>query len=272
MKPVLGQIRWNSPQTLEPHHFFSHIACTAMLTAVLLSGATLAAEEGLSVKSETFVAGKSFNGRPIHCEVYGNGPDVLMVIATIHGDEAAGTPLVAAFGEWLNAHPKELTGRRVVIIPVANPDGMAANERFNARNVDLNRNFPAGNWQAEEVKMHGETPLSEPESRVLMQLLCRYFPNRIISIHQPINCIDYDGPGKQLAEAMADVCPLPVKKLGGRPGSLGSFVGETLGKPIITWELPEDAGMDSEQLWNTYGKAMIAALKFSSDEREAEGK
>lgn len=217
------------------------------------------------VKSETFVAGKSFEGRPIKCVVLGEGPDVLMVIATIHGNEAAGTPLMKAFEEWAHGNPEELAGRQVVIVPVANPDGYASNERFNARGVDLNRNFPAGNWQEKNVNLHGTSPLSEPESRVLMQLVCRYFPSRVVSIHQPVNCIDYDGPGKKLAEAMAAECPLPVKKLGGRPGSFGSFVGETLGKPIITLELPKDAVMDADSLWDQYGDAMIAALRYASE-------
>ncbi len=218
---------------------------------------------------QTNTVGRSFEGRQIECIVHGDGHDVLMVIATIHGNEAAGTPLVEAFSEWLTAHPDELVGRQVVIVPVANPDGMAAGKRFNARGVDLNRNFPAGNWkevQAEKVSLHGRAPLSEPESRVLMQIVCRYFPNRVISIHQPLECIDYDGPGKALAEAMGAKCDLPVKKLGGRPGSFGSFVGETLGKPIITLELPIEAGMDADKLWKQYRKAMIAALRFSPTE------
>lgn len=244
------------------------VAGVVVLAVVLLSQTAPAVENGLSGAAEKFVAGKSVGGRPIHCEVFGDGPDVLMIIATIHGNEAAGTPLVTAFEEWLAANPEELEGRRVVIIPVANPDGFAADERFNSRGVDLNRNFPAGNWQQAEVKMHGDTPLSEPESRVLMQLVCRYFPDRIVSIHQPVNCVDYDGPAKELAEVMAAACPLPVKQLGGRPGSLGSFVGVTLGKPIITWELPEDAGMDSKELWDVYGEALIAALRYSAGEQE----
>ncbi len=218
---------------------------------------------------KTTTVGKSYEGRPIECVVHGDGPDVLLVIATIHGNEAAGTPLVAAFSEWLTAHPTELVGRQVVIVPVANPDGMAAGKRFNARGVDLNRNFPAGNWreeQAEKVSLHGHAPLSEPESRVLMQIVCRYFPDRMISIHQPLVCIDYDGPGLPLAQAMAAKCDLPVNKLGGRPGSFGSFVGERLGKPIITLELPKEAGMDGQILWQTYGEALLAAVKFSPQE------
>jgi protein MpaA len=228
---------------------------------------------------EKYVAGKSIGGRSIDCEVYGNGPDVMMVIATIHGNEASGTPLVAAFAEWLVAHPDELAGRTVVIVPVANPDGFAAGKRFNVHEVDLNRNFPADNWGTPQVAQGktipggdtfargrtfkpGHTPLSEPESRVLMQLLCRYFPNRIISIHQPVACIDFDGPADKLAAAMAAKCPLPVRQLGSRPGSLGSFVGNTLERPIITWELPKDAGMNADALWKTYGEALIAALRF----------
>jgi protein MpaA len=236
---------------------------------------------------EKHIVGKSIDGRPIHCEVYGNGPDVLMIIATIHGNEAAGTPLVAKFAEWLIAHPEELAGRTVVIIPVANPDGYAAGKRFNAHEVDLNRNYPADNWGVPQDKVGhdpkegqtsphgntfahgssfkpGHTPLSEPESRILMQLICRYFPNRIISIHQPVACIDYDGPAAELAATMAAKCPLPVRKLGSRPGSLGSFVGNTLERPIITWELPEDAGMDGDVLWKTYGESLVAALRFES--------
>ncbi len=252
------------------HNSLRHSLCLfAMLIvlACLAPSPALSEEPSTSDGPQATTVGKSFDGRPIECIVHGTGPDVLMVIATIHGNEAAGTPLVAAFSEWLTTHPNELVGRQVVIIPVANPDGFAANERFNARGVDLNRNFPAGNWKEEKVEkvsLHGHAPLSEPESRILMQLVSRYYPNRLVSIHQPLECVDYDGPGQPLAEAMGAVCPsLPVKKLGGRPGSFGSFVGESLGRPIITLELPKEAGMDSQQLWQTYGESLIAALRFS---------
>ena len=49
-------------------------------------------------------------------------------------------------------------------------------------------------------------------------------------------------------------CPLPVKHLGSRPGSLGSFVWSVPRRPIINWELPKDAPMD--------GDALIAALRL----------
>lgn len=213
---------------------------------------------------EKEIVGRSLDGRPIECLVAGDGPDVFWLIATIHGNEAAGTPLVEKFVEHLKARPADLNGRRVVITPVANPDGLAENIRLNKNGVDLNRNFPAGNWGRVDVKPHGETPLSEPESRALMRILCQYFPKRVVSIHQPLACIDYDGPAEGLAQAMAAKCSLPVNKLGSRPGSLGSFVGMTLGRPIVTLELPDDAGMDGDFLWRRYGDALLAALRYSA--------
>lgn len=221
------------------------------------------------------VVGMSVEGRPIRCQVFGEGDDVLWILATIHGNEAAGTPLMAEFTKWLKANPSELDGRRVVIVDVANPDGYAHNVRFNSRGVDVNRNFPAGNWGGVEPppvmvkpgeiptteKPPGDTPLCEPESRALMIVLCQHFPDRVVSIHQPLNCLDFDGPAESLAKEMGAVCKLPVKQLGSRPGSLGSFVGLTLKKPIVTMELPEDAGMDGPTLWKEYGEAIIAALR-----------
>jgi murein peptide amidase A len=225
--------------------------------------ANLAAAEA-EVNVEKQVVGKSLDGRPIECLVLGDGEDVFWYIATIHGNEAAGTPLAEKLVEWLKAHPEELEGRRVVITPVANPDGFAENVRHNQNGVDLNRNFPAGNFDA-EVKVHGATPLSEPESRALMRVMMTYFPDRVVTMHQPLNCMDWDGEeSKKMAAAMAEKCKLPFKQVGTRPGSLGAFVGLTLGKPIVTVELPGDAGMDAEQLWKEYGEAIIAGLRYKS--------
>jgi protein MpaA len=233
-----------------------------VLAASSRSLAELAAD---TAPPNSHVVGKSVEGRPIHCQVFGEGDDVFWILATIHGNEAAGTPLVAKFVEWLEQHPEELMGRKLIITPVANPDGMAHNQRENVHKVDLNRNFPAGNWNTAGEKSPGATPLSEPESRALMAVLCTYWPNRSVSIHQPFGVVDYDGPTEGLAKAMAAKCPLPVKVVGSRPGSLGSFVGLTLSKPIITLELPGDAGMDGEKLWKTYGEALIAALRYKEE-------
>jgi protein MpaA len=110
---------------------------------------------------------------------------------------------------------------------------------------------------------HGPSPLSEPESRAIKRVLDEYTPNRIVSIHQPYNVIDYDGPGKALAEAMGRYCEIPVKRVGSRPGSLGSYAGLTLGVPIITLEFDERTHEEPEHiLWKKYGPMLLAAVRF----------
>ena len=207
------------------------------------------------------VVGTSIENRQIECLVLGKGEDVVLIIASIHGNENGGTPLVLQLTEYLHQHPDLLRGRKVVLLPVANPDGVFYNYRFNARGVDLNRNFSAANRR--NIAQFGHTALSEPEARIIKQLVEEYLPDRIVTIHQGLDCIDHDGPGKALAERMAQYCSLPVKKLGAQPGSLGSYAGETLGIPIITLELPwRHGGFNSKHLWDKYGAALVTAVVY----------
>lgn len=207
------------------------------------------------------VVGTSVQGRSIMCLVLGEGPDVALIMATIHGNEPAGTPLVRRLATHLRQQPEMLSGRRVVLLRVANPDGLAHNSRYNSQGVDLNRNFEAANRL--NSRQSGLAALSEPESRAIRQVILQYKPDRIVSIHQPLNCIDYDGPAQDLAESMGRHCDLPVKKLGARPGSLGSYAGVTLGIPIVTFEMTQaDSRLDAEALWQKYGRALIAAIVY----------
>ena len=207
------------------------------------------------------IAGTSVQNRPIMYTVLGQGPDVTLILAAIHGNESAGTALVRRLAEHLKQNQHLLQERTVVLLPVANPDGAAYNTHYNANKVDLNRNFATAN-RINNAEF-GRTALSEPETSAIYQLIRQYNPDRIVSIHQPLGCIDYDGPGYALASRMAQHCNLPIKKLGAKPGSLGSYAGLTLGIPIITLELSQsDSGPGSETLWQRYGKALIAAVVY----------
>jgi len=219
----------------------------------------------LRIEPQRIVPGSSVEGRPIECLIFGQGEDIVLIMAMIHGNEPAGTPLVRQLADHLTERPGLLEGRMVLLMPIANPDGMARGTRHNIHGVDLNRNFPASNFHP--TGNHGSSALSEPESVAIHRVLVTYKPDRIVSIHQPINygnaCIDYDGPGEALAKAMAAQTDLPVKTLGGRPGSLGSFAGITLGIPIITVELPKKASnMSDELLWERYSGMLLAAIHF----------
>jgi len=211
-------------------------------------------------REETGVAGHSVEGRPLPYTVHGNGPRVVLFMASIHGSEGAGTPLLEEMARQLRKNPDALRGATAILLPVANPDGLARGDRLNTHGVDLNRNFPADNRR--DTERFGLAPLSEPESRALHSLILARQPQVIVSIHQPLHCVDWDGPPEtlDLALRLANGCGLPVKKLGARPGSLGAWFGEVLGRPILTLELPRHAPGDAAALWKQYGQGLLAVL------------
>jgi protein MpaA len=152
------------------------------------------------------------------------------------------------------------------VVPSSNWDGYShagGAWRYNSSGIDLNRNFPARNWN--QQLDHGAKPLSEPESRALYDLINKYKPTRIVSLHQPLTCMDYDGPAgaKALAEAMSATCDLHVKKVGALDGSLGSYAGETLHIPIITVEFDNEVStVPTDKLWQRYGNMLMTAIDY----------
>ena len=197
----------------------------------------------------------SVEGRPIELHVRGQGPEVVLVMATIHGNEPAGTPIAHALLGHLDAHPDLLLGRQVLVMPLVNPDGHAAKTRGNARGVDLNRNFEAPN-RVDRTR-YGTRALSEPESQTVERVVRLYRPTRILSLHQPLRCVDWDGPAEHLATRMAEATGLPKKKLGTRPGSFGAWA-ESNGVALITLELPPRVEREGgEVLWARYGEAIV---------------
>ncbi len=205
--------------------------------------------------------GRSAQGRPILVQIAGRGSDTVLIMGAIHGNEHASATLMDQLARYLQDNQRLVENQRVVLLPVTNPDGFAANTRENARGVDLNRNFDTTNRV--DNGANGLRPLTEPESQALQEMIKEYGPSRIVTIHTPLNCIDYDGPGQAVAARMAQNCDLEVKKLGARPGSLGSYTGESLGIPTITLELPPEAEKMSESvLWQKYGKALLAAILY----------
>ncbi len=210
--------------------------------------------------SVDFVAGKSVLGREIVCRVFGTSGDTVMIIGGIHGNEPASVVLAKQLGDYLTKNPHIYKDVRVVLVENVNPDGIAANTRTNTNGVDLNRNFPA--WNRDNSSRNGYRALSEPESRIIERLVSRYNPSRVIALHQPYGCIDYDGPGRHLAEQMAAKSPLPVRKLGARPGSMGSWIGETKKIAMITMELPGQVENRPAQLWPSYGPSLLTSIRY----------
>jgi murein peptide amidase A len=242
------------------------VGCTPQVRRgeMVSASATSPAPGEAPAKHTNAPQGRSVEGRPIDCSVYGSGPGTVLILGGIHGSEPASSELVKALRHRLDLQTESITGWRVVVVPAANPDGLTSNRRTNARGVDLNRNFVAGNWSGSD--RHGLESGSEPETQFLADLISRYSVTRIVSVHQPLACVDWDGPARPLAEAMAQSCGLPLRKLGAQPGSLGSYAGVDRNIATITLELPKSASkLDHATLWDRFGPALMMSARFQAN-------
>lgn len=189
----------------------------------------------------------------------------ILVLGGIHGDEMSSSSLVfhwIAMAQTRGAEaPMAIHWR---FIPTLNPDGMFARpaRRVNAHGVDLNRNFPTPNW-ARDARQYweartrrdprrwpGNKPLSEPETRFMLEQMENFKPNLIVSVHAPYGVLDFDGPSvppSRLGRLFLD-------QVGIFPGSLGNYGGIHKGVPVVTVELPSASRtpVDAEmrQMWS----------------------
>lgn len=194
--------------------------------------------------------------------------ETLLLFGVIHGDEPLGMPLLERLGDLLHEHPELVKGKRIVLVPLLNPDGYRLGLRVNTRGVDLNRNFPSTSWKRLGHR-HGTAPASEPETRALMDLVNTYRPDRILSVHAPLHCVNYDGPAAGLARKLSDVSEYPVKPHIGypTPGSFGSWAGIDREIPVITLELRED--LKRSEVWDELGQAMVEFVKYEGADQAA---
>ncbi|OVZ92892.1 murein tripeptide amidase MpaA [Yersinia alsatica] len=192
--------------------------------------------------------GTSLQGAPLlYFPALNPSVDTGLIIAGTHGDESAA--IVALSCALRSISP--LQQRHHVVLAV-NPDGCQLGLRANANGVDLNRNFPAKNWQAGDtvyrwnsvadardvVLSTGEYAGSEPETQALCTLITQLSPSWVVSFHEPLACIE-DPDSSELGARLADNFELPLVTSVGyaTPGSFGSWCAER-NLPCITAELP----------------------------------
>lgn len=124
-----------------------------------------------------------------------------VVVAGLHAMEHVGVATAVALLERAASADTAWRKHRLVVVPMANPDGFLAVEqalaagqrrfrRTNAAGVDLNRNFAVGwddryylNRLLRPVFSPGSAPLSEPESRAVDAVLAAVRPTYAVSLH-----------------------------------------------------------------------------------------
>jgi len=205
------------------------------------------------------VIGTSVQGRPIRVLTFGHGPRKVLFIGGIHGDEAEGAystaELPAAFTAAGLGDAVTLT-----ILEDANPDGRVAGTRDNANGVDINRTFPATNFDTS----NGGEPLSQPESRAVKDTIDRIGPDLVVVAHSWAGrqFVNFDGPAGPIAERFAAATGLPVEEsssFASTPGSLGSYFGRDRGVAVLTIELLK--GSDPKADWDRIRAALLDAIR-----------
>jgi murein peptide amidase A len=235
------------------------------------------------------IGGWSYEGRPLIYAEYGNPKNkdnVTLVISTVHADEI--TPLYLGFKllDWMEENASGFEGTYVVVAPLVNPDGLFSERksRTNARGVDVNRNLPTADWDEKahhlwKTRFHsnarrnpGPYANSEPETWFQVELIDEVAPHKILSLHAPLNFMDYDGPNHLLLERFPKDYVKECLKLrnelnafsgGFFPGSLGNYAGQERGIPTLTLELPSANARNAEGYWKTFRSGIRTVIEFN---------
>ena len=128
--------------------------------------------QGWSDKFKIEIEGYSVQSRPIYKCLLGQGKTKILMWSQMHGNESTTTKGLIDFLNFLYQDSAVASSilemYSFAIIPILNPDGAEVYTRVNANEVDLNRDFQN---------------LSQPESRLLMDVFLSFKPEYCYNLH-----------------------------------------------------------------------------------------
>lgn len=172
-------------------------------------------EEEVVVSPVYEIIGTSVEGRDIEVYRFGTGDTHLLFVGGIHGGyEWNSVVLAYTFIDYLRANPDVVPEALTIsVVPSANPDGVfavvgkegrftpeevpigvsTAPGRFNARGVDLNRNFackwkPESTWRGSVVSA-GTSAFSEPEAVAIRDYVLAHTPDAGVFWHSQSDAV-----------------------------------------------------------------------------------
>ncbi len=162
------------------------------------------------------IIGTSIEGREINSYTFGQGEFNLLFVGGMHGGYEWNSILLAyEFMDYLTLNSALIPDNlKITIIPNLNPDGLfdvigkeglftraeavakvapVGTGRFNANNVDLNRNFackwaPESKWRGQTVSA-GTNAFSEPESLALKTVVEELAPKAVVFWHSQASAV-----------------------------------------------------------------------------------
>lgn len=164
----------------------------------------------------------------------------VIVIGCFHGDEPQGKLLIDSYTNCVK-------DSNLLFIPCLNVYGYQNNTRLNENGVDLNRNFPTKNWEHTQKDNFygGKFPASEIQTRFVIDIVEKYKPELILTLHAPYKVVNYDCSGnydKDILISISKIMNYPIEESIGypTPGSFGTWAGIEKGILTITLELDEN--------------------------------
>ena len=164
----------------------------------------------------------------------------VIVIGCFHGDEPQGKLLIDSYTNCVK-------DSNLLFIPCLNVYGYQNNTRLNENGVDLNRNFPTKNWEHTQKDNFygGNFPASEIQTRFVIDIVEKYKPELILTLHAPYKVVNYDCSGnydKDILISISKIMNYPIEESIGypTPGSFGTWAGIEKGILTITLELDEN--------------------------------
>jgi predicted deacylase len=241
------------------------------------------------------VIGSSVEGRSLESYSFGSGATRLLFVGGVHGGYEWNSILLAYEAiDYLALHPELLPNDiTVTIIPNLNPDGtfaalgttgrFTATEvpadtgvvtglgRFNANEVDLNRNFDC-TWRSKLVSA-GTAAFSEPEAAALRDFVIAHTPKAAVFWHSQANAVYGSACEAGILPTTtkllntyataANYQAIPIFDAYPVTGDAESWLA-TLGIPAITVELATHESVEWEQ--NRAG--MMAVINAYSSESQ----
>lgn len=206
--------------------------------------------------------GYSYMHHPIYAYQVGFGKTKLLLTGGVHGRECINSFALlcmlkhysshfSCYSDWFSSHS-------LFVIPMVNPDGyfLSLSDplwKNNGRNVDINRNFPCKLWQP---KWNGDQPMSEPETKLLIQAFHDIQPDFYFDIHSRGKGIyyyrssmsnSYNDTQKQIAETLSSFLgytlytPDEETNPNDSGGNTVQYFAETFHKPAFTIETVQES-------------------------------
>lgn len=171
------------------------------ITSAMRGWTANSSEKMATIIDKKVVIGKSAGDKEIFVYPGGNGKNNILFICALHGNEIGTAKLGSRLINYL-ANSK--LPAKCFVIQVANPDGFAKAiknpdyknggtiGRFNANNVDLNRNFPTKSFQTKSIWHFGKSEIevycgkiggSEPEIQTIIDFIKKNKINLVFSFH-----------------------------------------------------------------------------------------